>query len=152
MVVGSSKGLSSSYIGAKALSNSDLLLSYPVEHGIGTKWDDMQKIWHHTLYDQLQVAPEEQALLITESVLNPNKNREKSAEIFFETFGVPAFNIEKQALLLLFASGYSTGLAVQSGEGVTEIVPVVEGNIDKNAVMVFDVAGRTITEVLAKKK
>ncbi|KAF9335006.1 actin [Podila minutissima] len=78
-------------------------------------------------------------------------NREKSAGIFFETFGVPAFNIEKQALLSLFASGYSTGLAVQSGEGVTKIVPVVEGNIDKNAIMVFDVVSRTITEVLAKK-
>ena len=27
------------------------LCRYPIEHGIVTNWDDMEKIWHHTFYN-----------------------------------------------------------------------------------------------------
>lgn len=40
-------------------------------------------------------------VLLTEAALNPRKNREKAAEIFFETFNVPALFISMQAVLSL---------------------------------------------------
>ena len=47
-----------------------LTLWYPIEHVIITNWDDMEKIWHHTFYNELSVAPEEQPVLITEGPIN----------------------------------------------------------------------------------
>lgn len=66
-------------------------------------------------------------MLLTEAPLNPQANREKAAEIFFETFNVPALYIQIQAVLSLYSSGRTTGVVLDSGDGVTHVVPIFEG-------------------------
>ena len=103
-----------------------LKLRYPIEHGIVTNWDDMEEIWRHTFYNELRVAPEEHPTLLAEAPLIPKANREKMTQILFETFNVPAFYVAIQAVLLLYASGRTTGVVLDSGNGASHTVPIYE--------------------------
>lgn len=85
---------------------------------------------------------------MTEAPLNPRKNREKAAEIFFETFNVPALFVSMQAVLSLYATGRVTGVVLDSGDGVTHAVPIYEGFAMPHSIMRTDIAGRDVSRYL----
>ena len=137
------------FVGDKLNSMRGVLsLDYPIENGIINNWSDMEKLWHHTMYDLLRVAPEEHPVLLTEAPMNPKRNREKTIEMMFEKFKVPSTYISIQAILSLYASGRTTGLVLDSGDGVTHAVPVFEGYCVPKAIIRLDLAGRDLTNHL----
>ena len=152
------------FIGPQAQQYRGLFkINYPLEHGIVTDWDDMERIWQYVYTEELKTVSEDvratrvarahgltrqHPVLLTEPPLNPRENRDMAAQILFETFNVPALYTSVQAVLSLYASGKTTGIVLDSGDGVTHAVPVFQGFSIPNSVRRIDVAGRDVTEHL----
>lgn len=128
---------------------SMLQLNRPIENGIVKHWDDMEAVWQHT-FAQLGVNPREHKIVQTEAALNPRSNRERMLETMFEKFGFEGVNVSVQAILALNSQGLNTGFVVDSGDGVTHLVPVTEGFVEPARVERINLAGRHVTEQLMK--
>jgi len=127
-----------------------LKLTYPIQHGLITSWDDMEEIWIHTFYNELRISPEEHSLILTETPLNPKANREKMTQIMFETFSAPAMYVAIDAVLSLYASGRTTGIVLDSGETMSRTVPIYEGYALPHAILRLELAGDQVTQYLMK--
>ena len=128
------------YIGneAKGIRRFSCLI-YPIECGIITRWDDMEKLWHHAFYNELRVAPEEHCVLLTEPLLNPRANREKTTQIMFETFNTlyqtellhftrdEVYLFEQRLRVFLGGDEVEGDQEVQTDQGLQEGLEVVVG-------------------------
>lgn len=144
-------GLESTKIGNAAQKSRGILtLRYPVERGVVANWDDMEAVWRHAYEQELHSSPDGHPALVTEPPHNPTRNREKMAEVFFESLGAPGFRTEVPALLAMFASGRGTGIVLDVGDGVTHVVPLCMGYTFPHAIARVNFAGRDVTDNLAK--
>jgi len=142
-------GPSSMFVGRKLDEHrGSFILEYPMDKGhiVDGGWDAMESLWEH-LYSKpnINAKTEDHPVLLTEAPLNPRQNRDKAAEIFFETFRAPALFFAPPAVLSLYASGRTTGVVLDVGEGVTHAVPVYEGFALPHSVTRSDIAGRDVT-------
>ncbi|CAB1345407.1 unnamed protein product, partial [Coregonus sp. 'balchen'] len=130
---------------------SMLEVSYPMDNGMVRSWEDMLHLWDHTFGpERLDISPPDCKVLLTEPPMNPTKNREKIAEVMFETYQFHGIYVAIQAVLTLYAQGLLTGVVVDSGDGVTHICPVYEGYSLPHLTRRLDIAGRDITRYLIK--
>lgn len=142
-------GQKDAFVGDDAISKRGMLnLERPIEHGRISNWDDMEKIMHHTFYQELRVASEEHPVLLTEPPLNPKGNREKMAEIMFETFNVPAMYVSLQGALSLYANGRHSGIVLDIGDGVNQIVPIHSGYVIREYIRQLDLGGHDLTDIM----
>lgn len=113
----------------------------------------MERFWQNSIFKYLRVEPEDHYFLLTEPPLNPPEARENTAEIMFESFNCSGLYIAVQAVLALAASWTSskvadhslTGTVIDSGDGVTHVIPVAEGYVIGSSIKSIPIAGRDIT-------
>ena len=139
------------FIGEEAEAIRDKLkLNYPIEQGVVKNWDEMEKIWSHIFINVLKVDPVEHNIMISDAIMNPTNHRQKMGEIMFENFNIPGLYIAFSPVLSLYNAGKYTGIVVESGEGVTQIVPYLEGLPINNALIRLDFGGRDLTEYMIR--
>ena len=134
----------------KNKDTDDVILSYPIKHGIIQSWDEMEIIWHHMFNNELRVQPEEYSILNTEAALSPKLQREKITKIMFETFNVPSQNLMCQSVLSCYAAGKTTGFVIDCGYDQTQCVPIYEGYVLPHGVLKNKIGGKNVTEYLMK--
>jgi actin-related protein 3 len=147
------------FIGDEAVNSKTHSTSYLLRGGMIENWDQMEKFWHKSIFQYLRADPEDHYMVLTEPPMNTPENREQMAEIMFETFGVPGLFIGVQAVLALYAGVYAsksgdgnisgsdlTGTVVDSGDGVTHVIPIAHGYPISNNIKHIPIAGRDITE------
>ncbi|CAH3162994.1 unnamed protein product, partial [Pocillopora meandrina] len=141
------------YIGDEAVEAPGYATKWPIRHAIVEDWDLMERFWEHCIFKYLRAEPEDHYFLLTEPPLNTPENREYTAEIMFESFNIPGLYIAVQAVLALAASWTSrqvgertlTGTVIDSGDGVTHVIPVAEGYVIGSCIKHIPIAGRDIT-------
>ena len=139
------------FVGYEAVAKKDLLiLRKPLENGIVTNWEDIERIWYHCFYDELHIIPEDYNVLITEKPLNQRSHREKLMQIMFETFKVKGYYSSIQAVLALFSLGKTTGVVWDAGEGVSHTVSIYEGYGLPHAIQRSDISGTDLTNYCEK--
>lgn len=133
-----------------------LKLRYPIKNGVFHNEQDILTVFNH-IYSKLEIKSEEikeHPILITEPLLNPYFHRRQITSVLFENFNVPALCFGSQPILSLWASGFKSGVILESGEGVTQCCSVYEGYSIPHSYIRQDFAGRHVTEyfqVLLKK-
>ena len=144
------QGGKSAFVGDAALQKRGILtLRLPFERGLVTNWDDLAELLRFA-FQKLHADPTAQPVLLTEPVLNPKENRHKLTQLLFETLQVPAMYLVPTGTLALYAAGRTTGLAIDVGEFVSQIVPVHEGSVLLKASARLDFAGHLVTDYLTK--
>merc|ERR1719401_2672529 len=128
----------------------NISLHYPLENGIIENFDEMVQLWDYTFYEKMKANPARHPILLTEPPYNPKPNRERMVEIMFEVFEVPMLNISIQGVLALLGQGRTTGLVLDSGEGVTHTIPIFDGFGLPHCINRLDLAGRELNTLLAK--
>ena len=130
-----------------------LELTYPMEEGIIKNAGDMEILWDYVLQKKLKINKSDfknRKLLITEAPNNPTKNKEKMAQILFEKIGIGFFNIEPQAKMTLYCEGGESGVVLDSGDGVTHVIPIAKNFLLQHQIKRLDIAGRHITNYLTR--
>ena len=136
-------------IGQEALEKMGMSdVKAPIEKGIIKDWDDMELIWHHMLYNELRIAPEDHNMILTDIPSNAPENREKIVQRMFEKLNLPGLYISMTSVLAIYDAGRTSGMAVDSGQEITNFVPVYEGFAFPNAISKTEIGGKKLTEYL----
>ncbi|KAH9722602.1 actin-related protein 4 [Citrus sinensis] len=125
------KGKRKLYVGTQSLGfrRDHMEVLSPLKDGVVVDWDIVDSIWDHAFRECLLIDPKEHPMLLAEPSSNTQQQRERTAELIFEKYNVPALFLAKNAVLTSFALGRATSLVVDCGGGSTTVAPVHDGYV-----------------------
>lgn len=140
------------YVGSQALGyRRDFMeVILALKDGIVADWDVVDSIWDHAFRERLLIDPKEHPILLAEPSSNSQQQRERAAELMFESHKVPALFLAKNAVLTSFASGRPTSLVVDCGGGSTTVAAVHDGYVLQKAVVSSPIGGEVLTDCLMR--
>ncbi|KAI8431257.1 hypothetical protein MSG28_001286 [Choristoneura fumiferana] len=146
---GLTDGFPEVYCGREAILKRGVSqLTWPVQEGLIEDWEEMEKLWHHTFYKELMVAPEESRVMHAVHPLVPERHKEQMAEILFETFAVNSIYLAQSPALVVHASGRTSGVVWENGFACCYAAPVFEGFPLKHSIITSPITGQAITKGL----
>jgi actin-related protein len=117
-----------------------------LENGVVTDWEAYEQLVERvTRILDIGNTEYNTPLLLTEKALVPDRQRQKIAELLFETHHVVAASFALSPVLALYASGLSSGVSVELGHDRSHVVPVFQGLSLFHATHALDVGGAGIT-------
>ena len=136
-------------VGKEALEKKGVLnLTKPIERGFVKDWDALEYLWQHCFQNELKVETSEHPLLFGVYPDETKTYKERMALLFFETFNVPGLYCSIHGLLALYGSGRTTGLVLDSGEDVTNVIPIQDGYFLDYAHSMVEIGGSDVNEYL----
>eukprot|EP01080_Neovahlkampfia_damariscottae_P002863 gene2863-4706_t len=143
------------YIGSSEIEKErkDKIISqrYPIQNGCIMDWDQIESLWNYCL--KTLNSKDDLSILMTLHAMTPKDHRESITEMMFELFEIEQFYIEIPGALSFFnefKNQNEDGVIIDSGSGVTNIIPILNGKVDLNRVHNCKVTGRIISEYLNK--
>jgi len=126
-----------------------LSIKNPISHGTIQNWGDFESLIEYSFFNELQLSPEDHPVLFCESIVATDLDRKNIASLMFETLNSSAIFQRSSSILGLYGSGKVSGLVVDSGQGVTSVVPITEGHSFPHAIVTMDIGGGELTDYLS---
>jgi len=133
-------------VGTSSRKQSQLVR--PVDRGVVKDWEALEKILDHIFKVDLNVDPSQYPVLVTCPPLSSHESKDRLARVMFRHLKVHSLAIVSSAPLALFSTGRTTGVVVEAGGGVCQVVPIFEGFALPHANLRLQVAGQDITRHL----
>lgn len=143
-------GARSIYVGNDAMKMRGVLkVKYSVQRGAIMDWDEYYEILNYIFYTLLRIEnPSNYPIIYIEHPFVHKDTREFIARVFFETHRIKSLVMLQSPFLSMFSVGLTTGLVVESGDGVTWVVPIVNGQVYNQAIQKLNIAGIDINHNL----
>ncbi len=126
-----------------------LKIKHPVNRGEIMDWESYYEILNYIFYSLLRIENlSNYPVFYCETPFMHRDTKEYIARLFFETHQVKSLIMMPTPLLSLFSVGLTTGLVIESGDGLTWVVPIVNGQMIQHAVQKLPLAGVDVNQNL----
>lgn len=152
MIIGQSISDNSYLYGDEAMAKrAETRLTRLMKHGNVTDWDLMEKFLSETHKNKLKLDLANNSVITSHSLNASRETKEKMIEMFFERFNVSSYYTILDSLLSIYSVGKVTGLVLDSGDQISSVVPIFDGNIVSYAQVTRKFGGTDLTSYLSSR-